>query len=213
MRVVRHELAPIAVHLAVYRLASAAAAAVVAEPQRWPMLLLALLLLHTVIALVGLLPRSNWLGANLTRLPPAAVARGEAAVTIDDGPDPVVTPQVPGDSAASWRNRDVLLYRRTRCRPSRTVPHDLPPPGMQSRITASVTASTRRYSAPVAGCAKWARRRQRCVGITGSTPLFYRPIAGLRNRCSNRYCSVCLRLAAGHGAVSIRKTDDPANLC
>ena len=42
----------------------------------------------------GLWPRSRWLGRNWTRLPAAAAARGEVALTIDDGPDPEVTPAV-----------------------------------------------------------------------------------------------------------------------
>ena len=39
-------------------------------------------------------PRSRLLGPNLTRLPEVAAARGEVALTFDDGPDPGVTPHV-----------------------------------------------------------------------------------------------------------------------
>jgi peptidoglycan/xylan/chitin deacetylase (PgdA/CDA1 family) len=39
-----------------------------------------------------LLPRCTLLGPNLTRLPAAAAARGEVVISIDDGPDPEVTP-------------------------------------------------------------------------------------------------------------------------
>jgi peptidoglycan/xylan/chitin deacetylase (PgdA/CDA1 family) len=48
------------------------------------------------VALVGLglWPRSTWLGPNVTRLPAAAAARGEIALTFDDGPDPEVTLKV-----------------------------------------------------------------------------------------------------------------------
>jgi len=49
---------------------------------------------HALITLVGLWPRSSWLGPNLVRLPAEAAARGEVALTIDDGPDPAVTPAV-----------------------------------------------------------------------------------------------------------------------
>jgi peptidoglycan-N-acetylglucosamine deacetylase len=63
-------------------------------PQAWPVLLALLVFNHAVITLCGLLPRCNWLGENLTRLPAAAAARGEVAITIDDGPDPLVTPAV-----------------------------------------------------------------------------------------------------------------------
>jgi peptidoglycan-N-acetylglucosamine deacetylase len=49
---------------------------------------------HAAITAIGLWPRSALLGPNLRRLPAAATARGEIAITIDDGPDPQVTPAV-----------------------------------------------------------------------------------------------------------------------
>jgi len=42
----------------------------------------------------GLWPRSALLGPNHTRLPDTAARRGGFALTLDDGPDPAVTPQV-----------------------------------------------------------------------------------------------------------------------
>jgi peptidoglycan/xylan/chitin deacetylase (PgdA/CDA1 family) len=49
---------------------------------------------HLQLASLGLWPRSRALGPNWTRLPEAAAARGEVAITIDDGPDSEVTPAV-----------------------------------------------------------------------------------------------------------------------
>jgi peptidoglycan/xylan/chitin deacetylase (PgdA/CDA1 family) len=54
----------------------------------------AVVLNHAALTAAGLWPRSRWLGPNLVRLPPASAARGEVALTIDDGPDPAVTPAV-----------------------------------------------------------------------------------------------------------------------
>ena len=71
-----------------------AIAFVIAAPGQWRWALGALLANHLLIGIIGLWPRSDWLGPNWTRLPAAAVARGEIALTIDDGPDPIVTPQV-----------------------------------------------------------------------------------------------------------------------
>jgi peptidoglycan/xylan/chitin deacetylase (PgdA/CDA1 family) len=68
--------------------------AFVAAPHLWPWMLAALVADHAVITLVGLWPRSTWLGPNWTRLPAHSAARGDIALTIDDGPDPEVTPQV-----------------------------------------------------------------------------------------------------------------------
>jgi len=61
---------------------------------QWPWLLALIVGNHLLIMMVGLWPRSTWLGANIRRLPADAVARREVAITIDDGPDALVTPQV-----------------------------------------------------------------------------------------------------------------------
>jgi peptidoglycan/xylan/chitin deacetylase (PgdA/CDA1 family) len=71
-----------------------AAAAVIAAPAAWPWALGAVALNHALIAATGLWPRSTWLGPNLLRLPEGSAARREIALTIDDGPDPEVTPAV-----------------------------------------------------------------------------------------------------------------------
>ena len=57
----------------------------------WPLSLGALAANHALIAATGLWPRSHWLGPNLTHLPRQ---RPEVALTIDDGPNPRVTPAV-----------------------------------------------------------------------------------------------------------------------
>src|SRR5450830_1801043 len=68
--------------------------AVIAEPRQWPWALGAVIVNHLLMTAIGLWPRSHWLGPNWTHLPAAATARNEIALTIDDGPDPIVTPQV-----------------------------------------------------------------------------------------------------------------------
>ncbi len=68
--------------------------AVFAAPGQWRWALGAVLANHALLTLVSLSPRSQWLGPNWTQLPVAAAARNEIALTIDDGPDPSVTPQV-----------------------------------------------------------------------------------------------------------------------
>ena len=73
---------------------AAAGAAVLLAPAAWPWALGAVGANHLVLTGGGLWPRSRWLGRNWTRLPAAAAARREIAITIDDGPDPEVTPAV-----------------------------------------------------------------------------------------------------------------------
>src|ERR1700744_4331958 len=67
---------------------------VVTQPAWWPFALAAFLGNHLVLGLVGMHPRSRLLGPNLIRLPDDAAARGEVALTFDDGPDPAITPRV-----------------------------------------------------------------------------------------------------------------------
>jgi len=71
-----------------------AAAITALQPHWWPWTAGAVLANHLQLTATGLWPRSSALGPNWTRLPPAAVQRGEVAITIDDGPDPQVTPAV-----------------------------------------------------------------------------------------------------------------------
>jgi peptidoglycan/xylan/chitin deacetylase (PgdA/CDA1 family) len=66
----------------------------VARPGLWPWALGAVIANHVQLAATGLWPRSTLLGPNWTRLPPAAACRGEIAISIDDGPEPSVTPAV-----------------------------------------------------------------------------------------------------------------------
>jgi peptidoglycan/xylan/chitin deacetylase (PgdA/CDA1 family) len=72
----------------------AAAAALIVQPGWWPWLLLGVAGNHAAAAALVLWPQNQALGPALVRLPPDAAARGEVALTFDDGPDPEVTPQV-----------------------------------------------------------------------------------------------------------------------
>jgi peptidoglycan-N-acetylglucosamine deacetylase len=72
----------------------AVVAAFAIEPGHWPWWLAILVTDHLVVVCAGLWPRSTLIGDNMLRLPAAAIGRNEIAITIDDGPDPVVTPQV-----------------------------------------------------------------------------------------------------------------------
>ena len=71
-----------------------AAGAAALWPTAWPWAAGAVLLDHAVLSSAGLWPRSRLLGPNVTQLPAPAAARGEIAITLDDGPDPEVTPAV-----------------------------------------------------------------------------------------------------------------------
>ncbi|MFN0038735.1 MAG: polysaccharide deacetylase family protein [Burkholderiales bacterium] len=64
------------------------------QPAAWTGIASLAIANHVVLGLIGMWPRSRWLGRNLLRLPDDAVRRKEIALTFDDGPDPLVTPRV-----------------------------------------------------------------------------------------------------------------------
>ena len=73
---------------------AAALAGAALGPEFWPWMAGAFAANQAAILAGVFLPRSRLLGPNWTRLPAAAAARGAIAITLDDGPDPEVTPRV-----------------------------------------------------------------------------------------------------------------------
>lgn len=72
----------------------AAGVAAALRPEVWPWAAGAVAANHALLGALGLWPRSTLLGPNITALPASSAARGEIAITFDDGPDPEVTPRV-----------------------------------------------------------------------------------------------------------------------
>ncbi len=72
----------------------AALVSLILMPSFWTPALVGVGLNQLVLTLAGLWPKSRVLGPNWTRLPDPSVARGEVSITIDDGPDPEITPRV-----------------------------------------------------------------------------------------------------------------------
>lgn len=149
-------------------------------PGAWPWSVGALVANHALITAAGLWPRSNWLGPNLTRLPEAAARRGEVAVTIDDGPDPEVTP------AVLDQLREHGAHATFFCIAERARRH----PQLVQRIVAeghSVQNHSlrHRHHFSLLGPAGFARElsaaQEVLGGLTGERPRFFRAPAGLRN--------------------------------
>jgi peptidoglycan/xylan/chitin deacetylase (PgdA/CDA1 family) len=158
----------------------AAVVALLTAPALWPWLLAGLLLLHGVIAAAGLLPRCGWLGPNLSRLPAEAVRRGEVAITIDDGPDPVVTPAVleilrqRGVPATFFCIGERAERHRALCRQAVADGHDIENHGQRHRKHTSLFG-------PAGWRTEVGEAQATLTAITGRQPRFFRPIAGLRN--------------------------------
>jgi peptidoglycan/xylan/chitin deacetylase (PgdA/CDA1 family) len=135
---------------------------------------------HVLITGAGLTPRSRLLGANVTRLPPAAAARGEVALTIDDGPDPAVTPQVL-DLLDAHGQRATFF-----CIAERAAAH----PALAREIAArghSIQNHTARHRhdfsflGPRGYAAEISRAQALLAEAAGQRPICFRAPAGLRN--------------------------------
>ncbi|MDP2880701.1 MAG: polysaccharide deacetylase family protein [Azonexus sp.] len=163
-------------------LATHAAAAVgcLLAPSIWPWAVGALVINHAIITTAGLLPRTTLLGPNLNRLPDEAVARREVAITIDDGPDPQVTPRVLDllDAANAkatffcigWRAREnPALCREIVARGHRVENHG------DSHSKAFAFFGPGRMKADIAAA------QATFAEITGQPPRYFRATAGLRN--------------------------------
>ena len=154
--------------------------AVIAVPTEWRWALGAVLANHALLTLLGVWPRSHWLGPNWTRLPAAATARNEIALTIDDGPDPAVTPQVldlldrytvqatffcVGEKAARYPDLCREIVRRGHTVENHSQHHS--------------------YFFALMGMSGFSRELQAAQdtlsAITGQPPLFFRAPAGIRS--------------------------------
>ncbi|GBL46476.1 polysaccharide deacetylase [Sulfuriferula multivorans] len=154
--------------------------AVLVEPGQWRWALGAVLANHALLTLLGLWPRSHWLGQNWTRLPAAAMARNEIALTIDDGPDPVVTPQV-----LDMLDRYAIQATFFCVGEKATLYPDLCRDIVRRGHAVENHSQHHRHHFALLGRSGFTRELQAAqdtlTTITGQRPLFFRAPAGLRN--------------------------------
>jgi peptidoglycan/xylan/chitin deacetylase (PgdA/CDA1 family) len=174
----------------------AAVIAILVSPVLWRWSAGAVVANHALLTAIGLWPRSRLLGPNWTRLPAGAAARGEIALTIDDGPDPAVTPQVLdildahdvhatffciGKNVANYPDLAREIVRRGHAVENHSNQHRwhfgfLGVGGFIRELTAA---------------------QETIADVTGQQPLFFRAPAGLRSPLLDpALCRVGLRLAS-----------------
>ena len=150
------------------------------QPAAWPLALAGLVANHAAITAAGLLPRCGLLGPTLTRLPAPAAEAGQIAITIDDGPDPEVTPQVLailaeyGAVASFFCIGQRVAAAPDLARAIVAAGHAIENHGQCHHTFNSLN-----------GPAAWRREildaQASIEAATGQRPRFYRPTAGLRN--------------------------------
>lgn len=157
-----------------------AGATVLLAPGLWPQALAAVAANHVLLTAAGLWPRSRLLGANLTRLPSAAAARCEIALTIDDGPDPEVTPRVLDLLDAAGAKASFFCIGEQVARHS-ALAGEMVARGhaienhSQHHLKSFAALGPRRMSKEIAAA------QDSIAAAVGRVPRFFRPTAGLRN--------------------------------
>lgn len=157
-----------------------ALATVLIRPSAWPWAVGAVVADHALLTAAGLWPRSALLGPNWTRLPDAAARRREIAITIDDGPDPRITPRILDllDERAARASFFCIGERVQRCaelareivRRGHSVENH-----SQRHVNYFSLLGPRGLVAEI-------ERAQDTIGITtGQPPVFFRAPAGLRS--------------------------------
>ena len=142
--------------------------------------LAALLANHGLIVAATLWPRSAWFGPNLVHLPEASQRRGEIAITIDDGPDPAVTPKVlalldqAGARASFFCIADRVAAHPELAREIIARGHDI------QNHTASHRHSFS-FLGPRGYAEELARGQRLIESVTGQRPRCFRAPAGFRN--------------------------------
>lgn len=157
-----------------------AAAGLLANPAWWPTAVGALVANHAALTIAGLLPRSHLLGPNLTRLPTDAAHRGEVVISIDDGPDPEVTPRVLEQlTAAGARATFFCIGRRAAAHP--TLVQDIVAAG--HTVENHSEHHWKRFSTlgPGAMAREIAAAQDTLGRLSGRRPRYFRAPAGLRN--------------------------------
>ena len=157
-----------------------AAASIVARPLVWPWALAALGANHLCLAAAGLWPRSQLLGPNWIRLPPQSGPPGRVAITIDDGPDPDVTPRVLSQ-LAEHRAQATFFCVGDRVERFAGLARDIVNRGHAIENHSQRHRHTFSVLGPRGIGAEISRAQDSIFRATGSTPRFFRAPAGLRN--------------------------------
>jgi peptidoglycan-N-acetylglucosamine deacetylase len=157
-----------------------AAGAVLVRPPLWPWALSAVVANHLLLTAAGLWPRASLLGPNWTRLPGTGAAARAVALTLDDGPDPEVTPRVLalldahraratffciGERVARYPQLAREIVARGHCLENHSQRH----------LHSFALLGPRGLAAEVG------RAQETIRAATGEVPRFFRAPAGLRN--------------------------------
>ncbi|MCB1885907.1 MAG: polysaccharide deacetylase family protein [Geminicoccaceae bacterium] len=150
------------------------------HPAAWPWVAGALIGNHALLGAAGMVPRTRLLGPNLTRLPGAARARGEVALTFDDGPDPQGTSEILAILARHGAKASFFCVGR------RALAH---PETVRAIVGGGHSVENHSHTHATAFACKgpWGLAREVATAqgairaAAGTTPRFFRPPFGFRS--------------------------------
>ena len=157
-----------------------AIATVIARPHLWPFAVGAVAANHLTLTAAGLWPRSTLLGSNWTHLPAASAARNEIALSIDDGPDPEVTPRVL-DMLDAQGMRATFFCIGERVARHAVLARDIVNRGHGLENHSYHHRNYFSLMGPRAMASEISRAQSTIADVTGIVPKFFRAPAGLRN--------------------------------
>ena len=165
---------------ATFGLHALAAGTLAIAPESWPWALGGIVLNHVGLTAAGLWPRSRLLGPNITRLPAGAVGRRQFALTLDDGPDPDVTPRVL-DLLDAHGVRATFFCIARRAQQAPALLREIVARGHDVQNHSHAHRHTFSLSGPAA-LRREIERAQDVLGeLSGQRPHCFRAPAGLRN--------------------------------
>ena len=158
----------------------AAAMVAVVEPEMALWAATAVAIDTVLLTFSGLWPRCKLLGPNWTSLPQASITLGEIAITIDDGPNPKITPAVLdlldryGAKVTFFCIGEKAQRYPDLCREIVARGHAVENHSMRHRHYFALLMSGGYFSELQAA-------QEALASITGIRPMFFRAPAGLRN--------------------------------
>lgn len=156
-----------------------AVAAFVAQPGTWPWALGAIGASHAVAGAFAFNATSGFLGPVIARLPPVAAARGEIALTFDDGPDPVITPRVL-DILDAHRARATFFCIARQALAHRALAREIVARGHDVENHSVAHAPTLGFVGPRRLAREIGDAQKMLADVTGVAPRLFRPPFGVR---------------------------------
>jgi peptidoglycan-N-acetylglucosamine deacetylase len=159
---------------------AAALAGCAIAPSTWPWWLAGTAINHAAVTIAGLWPRSSMLGPNWTRLPAVSGNAHSIALTIDDGPDPHVTPRVL-DLLDQYGVRATFFCIGERALRYAALTREIVARGHAVENHSQTHHHTFSVKTPRALAREVAAAQDTLSQLTGERPAFFRAPAGLRN--------------------------------